>query len=777
MSKTRFLKTKMLFIALLLLNAGVFAQVKTITGTVKDSSGKALPKASITAKGSAKSALTNEDGSFSITVPANTPSITISFLGYNSRVISLKDKTSIDIVLQAKVQQLEDVVVQTGYGTQKAKDVTGSISAVKGDAVKNLATQDVATALQGRVAGVDVVSASGQPGVGSQITIRGVGSLNNADPLYVIDGVQQKGPNPGANINPQDIESYSVLKDASAAAIYGAAAAGGVIIITTKKGRGVTPTVNFSARYGSVRPELVQLLGKDDFIKYKQATKNTDYLNPANASILSSLNPVDWNQELYRNGVEQNYTLSVSGATPNVNYFLSGVYNAQEGVFLDNASSLGAVRVNTDVKISNSIKVGEQINVWSRYTVPVKTPVVSTPFETQPVFQGGPVYSSVPGVTWGVYPFSYTSGLNPVAQIKTADFEFPSNSFQGQAYLEIKLPVRYLTFKTTVGYTSQTYQNNLLQNQYTTTGVLLTDSTGQVQNHLYRNIGSYSQVLNAYILAYDHTWGKHTVNLLAGYEQYANYTQNLMADAKNVNGTSYAYFLSSESRQVSGMNIGGGYDPNGLVKSVFGRVNYDFNKRYFATATLRQDKNFTVFGPDKQAGVFPAISAGWNINEERFFKKLRGVVNQLKFRGSYGELGNSNIQPYSFDVGYGQSIVQNFSQGGNPQASFTQQAIANADIQWETTKEGNIGLDGQMLDGKIYFTIDWYNKNTTKLLFNVPVSLSSGVPSSGQGFSGSSLSPGTFTENVGSVKNSGLDLAVGYNGKAGQVNYSKFRIF
>jgi len=747
----------------------VHAQLKTVTGIIKDDKGEPVPGATVKAKGSNEATTTGADGSFSFSVPESTTSLVVSGSGFGERTVSVNNAGN--IVLRHVAQQLDTVVVQTGVGTtRRLRDVTGAISHVSGNAIKNLPTQDVATALQGRVAGVEVVSPSGEPGQTSQITIRGVSSLNNANPLYVVDGVIQYNSG-GNNINPNDIESIDVLKDASAAAIYGSAAAGGVIIITTKRGKTAKPTVSFNARYGVAKPKTIGLLDASDFVRYQKDIKNPDYTNPANATLISSLTPVDWDKELYRNGKEQNYSLSISGTTPTVNYYLSGVYDDQQGVFLDNQSSMAGARINTDITLSKRIKIGEQLNVWTRNTVPVKTPIVSTPFESQPFLEGGVPYSSVPGTLWGIYPFGYHGGINAVSQIKTANFQFPENNFDGQVYLEIKLPIKYLTFKSTFGYTSQTYENNLFQNVYATNGTPLTFN-GTLENHLYRNVGNYQQELNAYILAYDHSWGKHTLNLLAGYEQYAHQTQNVSMLLQNVLGTSFAVFPSSSTLASGGQSVSGGYDPNGLVKSVFGRLNYDFNKKYYVTATVRRDGNFTVFGQDNQYGVFPAVSAGWNIDQERFFTKLSSIFSQLKLRASYGELGNSNIGDYNFATYYVPATVQNFTPGGAAQVSYTQQSIANENVQWESTKETNIGIDGQALNGKLYFNIDWYNKNTTKLLYNVPVSLSSGVPYGGAGFTGGAVNAGTYIENIGSVRNRGVDIAIGYNGKQGQLTYS-----
>ncbi|HMG83975.1 MAG TPA: SusC/RagA family TonB-linked outer membrane protein [Ferruginibacter sp.] len=764
MSKKRFLKAILLFIMVLSIQV-VHAQVKTVTGTIKDDKGQPVPSATVKAVGSTEETITDADGKFSLSVPATVTSVVVSSVGFGQKTVSVDNVSN--ITLKHSAQELDTVVVQTGVGTtRRLRDVTGAISHVSGAAIKNLPTQDVATALQGRVAGVDVVSASGQPGSSSQITIRGVASLNNANPLYIIDGVQQTNGSgtTGNNINPNDIESIDVLKDASAAAIYGAAAAGGVIIITTKRGKGTKPTISFDTRYGVTTPRLVQLLDKDDFVKYQKDIKNSDYTNPANAVYIDSLTPIDWNKELYRNGNEQNYNLSISGATANINYFLSGVYNNQKGVFLDNGSTFAGARMNTDIKLSNRVKVGEQLNVWQRSTAPVKTAVVSTPFLSEPVFTGGPVFAPS-GQTYGVYPFSY-HGFNPVAQIKSASFDFPETNFQGQVYFEYKPPIKYVTFKATFGYTDQTYQNNLFQQNLQTNGQPKINSDGSYSNSLYRNIGSYKQSLNAFILAYDHTWGKHTLNLLAGYEQYASKIENMIGEVPNVLGSTYGFINSSSS--LNNQVVTGNYDTYGLVQSVFGRINYDFDKKYYATITVRQDANYTAFGPGKQSGVFPAVSAGWNIDKEKFFTKLSSLFSQLKLRASYGELGNSGFTNYAFANLYNQGLSQNFSPGGSAQVSYITSALANKNIQWESTHETNIGIDGQMLDGKIYFTVDWYNKNTTALLYNVPIALSSGLPPTGDPVQG--LIAPTYFENIGSVRNRGLELALGYTNSATVAN-------
>ena len=734
----RRLHRTIIFVLSLLIIKPSLAQEKIITGTVTSQGGEILSGATVTAKGTKTSVKTNATGAFTIAIPVSVNTLIASFVEHQKQEISISNRSIINIVLHNLTANLDSVVV-VGYGTQKRKDVTGAISSVSGAAIKNLPTQNVAEALQGRIAGVEVVKSSGEPGSSAQIIIRGVSSLNQANPLYVIDGVQQSGD----NINPQDIASIDVLKDASAAAIYGAAAAGGVIIITTKKGTGAKPVINLSTRYGITTPRTLKLLDKSDFIQFKLLTHDQYYSN-LNQQQIDTLPDVNWVKELYSNGTEENYNLSISGSSPAINYFASGVYNKQKGVFLDNASALAGARINTDFKLAKWLKIGEQMNAWSRHTTPVKTAVVSTPFRTVPT---GAPYSGNPDAPWGGFPNYQAPNL--IAQIKTVNFQFPETNFQGNVYAEVK-PIAGITFKATVGYTNQQYENNVFRDKYNTA------VTPVITNSLFRRIGKYEQTLNAYVLSFDHTYGDHTLNLLAGYEQYSNQSSYLQTTATAVSGNSFGYILTSGSV----VNVSGGYDPNGLIKSTFARANYDYKKKYFATVTVRRDGNFTVFGPDHQYGVFPAASVGWRLDEEPVIKKLLPTFSLLKLRGSYGELGNSNINPYQFLTTFNLINYQNYANGGPAEAGYTQEALINQGIKWETLHETNIGLDGELLDGKASFSIDWYLKKTTGMLYGVPL-----PPSFG-------LYNGVYVVNIGSVQNKGFDIGLGYKDHVGEFNYA-----
>ncbi len=739
MIKTRLLPGTILCCLLLLLISGsMFAQTRTITGKIKDNKNRPIQGATIQAKGSAGGATTDEAGSFRLTIPDKTDSIIISHVEFDTRTIALKAKSVFDISLQPRENGLDAVVV-VGYGTQKRRDVTGAVASVKGDAIKSLPVTNVAEALQGRVAGVEVIKASGEPGAPAQIIIRGVASLNQPQPLYIVDGIRQSGD----NINVQDIASIEVLKDASAASIYGSAAAGGVIMITTRRGQGAKPTINFSARYGLTTPRILKLLDRDAFIRFRKLINDPVYANQQQTDTLPNTN---WTDEIFRNGTEENYNLSIAGSSPNINYFVSGIYNNQKGVFLGNKSALTGARVNTEIKVSEHIKIGEQIYAWQRNTAPVGITPINPPFRSVPTM---PVYGNSPESPWGKNPTGF-QGPNLVAQIKTADRQMNQLNFQGNAFAEVKLPF-YLTFKTTLGYTYYNEENNYFQNAYNA-GIVSLAST-----NLSKSTATYKTILNNYVLSFDHAFGQHSVNAIIGYEQFHTVYNGITTGATAVGGNSYAYLLTSDSR-ISLSN--GGYDPNGLVKSTFGRINYDYDKKYYASFSLRRDGNFTVFGPGNQYGVFPAGSVGWRISEEPFMKSLLPEVNMLKLRGSYGVLGNSNIPPYIFLSTFDIISAQNFAPGATPVLNYTQNNIPNPNIKWESMYEANVGLDAELMNGKIFLSVDWYDKTTKDMLYDLPIPTSAGMPVS------------IFRTNIGSVRNRGVEFVVGYRNSIADLNYS-----
>ncbi|MBN9299672.1 MAG: TonB-dependent receptor [Filimonas sp.] len=750
MRKNRLLKTQLIVLLMLFVQFAFAQQSRTITGTVTDDKGAALAGASITAKGLTTGANTAANGEFKLTVPTSVTTLIISFVGFENQEVSIKNTTNVSVSLRPDNGSLNEVVV-VGYGTQKRKDVTGSVSSVKGDQIRSLPVTNATEALQGRAAGVEIIKNSGQPDATPTIIIRGLSSLHQPTPLYIVDGVRT----PGDNINVQDIATIDVLKDASAAAIYGSAAAGGVIVITTKKGTGNKPTVNLNARYGVTTPKLIKLLDKNDYIRLQ------NIINPqffAGATQTDTLANTDWVDQLYGNATEQNYNLSVAGTTPTVSYLMSGFYNAQKGIYIKNYSNIGGARVNTDYKLGNFIKIGEQLSLSQRKTSPPvgsEAQLHNAPFRTLPII---PVQNK--DGSWGVVPPGYNGlafgGPNPVGAAESADALNYKNNLQGNVYAEVKLPL-HLTFRTNFGYSYYHETQDYFQNSF---------NFGTVVNNI-NSLTKYSiessQVLSNYVLSYDQTFGLHNISAIAGYEQITSKYNSISGTQSYVGLPGFSFIQTSQSSNtLSGKN-----DPNGLIKSFFGRINYNFNSRYYLSGSLRRDANFTVFGPNKQRGTFGAFSAGWTISDENFFKGLKPIVNSLKLRGSYGTLGNSAIPPYTYTSSYapfvgpsglGSLTGSNYTPGGPIDIGNTLNAIPNPDLHWETAYETNLGIDGELLKGKLYFTVEWYNRTTKDMLYALPVAISAGYTA-------------PYFTNIGQVSSKGVDVLVGYRDKVGNLGF------
>ena len=751
MTKKRLLHKMLLCILFLVVLPFAKAQDRTISGTVVDDKGAPLQNATVRVKGAEQGVSTDISGNFTITVPPSATTLVFSYVGFKPLEVRITGDKLPRVSMQPGLSSLDEVVV-VGYGTQKRKDVTGSLASIKGDAIKDLPMTSVTQALQGRAAGVEVIDNSGQPGMTPTIIIRGLSSLHQPLPLYIVDGVRV----PADNINIQDIATIDILKDASAAAIYGSAAAGGVILITTKKGAGGAPSVSLSTRYGVTVPKLVHLLNKNDWIKLENIIEPQIFAGAAHTDTLAN---TDWVKALYSNATEQNYNLSVSGSTPAMNYLFSGFYNGQKGIWLRNYSNVYGARINTDYKLNSWLKIGEQLSLSQRKTVPlvgVQAQLQNAPFRTQPVI---PIHNEDGG--WGTVPPGYPGlsfgGPNPVGAVESADALDYLNNMQGNVYGEVKLPF-HLSFRSTLGYTYSLETEDYYQGTFS-----FGPSVSQSSNFLNKLYNESKQVLMNYVLTYDQHFGEHAINAIAGYEQITTTVNGINSIASSVGLPDYSVVQTSNTT----FNTSGNYDPNGLIKSYFGRINYNYAGRYYLSGSIRQDANYTVFGPDQQKGVFGAASAGWNISDEEFFKNLAPTVNLLKLRGSYGTLGNSAIPPYSYsstysefgtNTGFPSLAGANFAPGAPMLIGTAINAIPNPNLHWETIYETNIGVDAEALKGKLYGTVEWYDRTTKNMLYALPLPLSSGFTS-------------PYFTNIGEVSSKGVDIVLGYRDHVGKLGY------
>jgi TonB-linked SusC/RagA family outer membrane protein len=744
---------KLIFCPLfLLLSSWAFAQKTTVGGTITDAKGQSLPGVTVTIKNGKTGTNSDINGKYSLSANGN-DILVFSMVGFVRQEIPVNNRATINVTLAEDQQTLNEVVV-VGYGTQKRKDITGSIASVSGAEFKDQPIDNPVSALQGRVAGINVIESSGQPGAQPSIVIRGVSSLSQPTPLYVVDGIIVPDI---SNLNMQDIASIDVLKDAASAAIYGSSAAGGVLLITTKKGVvGAAPTINFSARYGVTQPKLVNdLLNRDQFVQLQNLVNPQFFTGKTQTDTLPNVN---WENVLYHNAIEQNYNLSVNGASERVNYLFSAFYNDQTGSFIKNSSNIAGIRANADYKLGKSITIGEQIGLSQRSTDPVLVDLHNAPFRTQPII---PIYN--PNGGYGGDPSGYNiqfSGPNPYGAVYTTTATDITNNVQANVYADVKLPF-HLDFRSTFGYTYNVYTRDYFQNSYSFGAV------AQGNNQLFENYQEYNQLLSNYVLSYNQSFGKHNISAVAGFEQTTGANNSLYTQMGSIGLPGYTYIPTSASAQET--TLTGGNDPNLLIKSEFARVNYNFNERYFLSASIRQDANYTEFGSAKVQGVFPGVSAGWNISDEDFFAGAKNIFNSLKLRGSYGSLGNSSFPQYEYASTYTQNQLPNgglpsggsqgFAPGQPFQIANTETKLANPGVHWETVTETNIGLDGEALNGRLSFTAEWYNKNTNGMLYPLPLAPSAGFAQ-------------PYYANVGIVNNRGFDFSVGYHDKAGKLGYA-----
>ncbi|GAB3797875.1 TonB-dependent receptor [Spirosoma humi] len=717
---------------------------RNLSGSVTDEGGSKLPGVSVVVKGTNRGTTTDANGQFRMTLLTGDDILVFSFVGYLSQEVTVGNQTALNIMLATDTKNLNEVVV-VGYGTQKRSDLTGSISSVKAEEVRNLPVRSVNEALQGRAAGVQVTRNDGAPGSSSDIVIRGVGSIGGMSPLYIVDGIRMSA---GNNFNLQDVESIEILKDASAAAIYGAQAAGGVVLVTTKRGTSMDKMkINFNAYYGVRQPlNLYKMLNTADYITAKKAfgVSTSGWGDPA------TLPDNDWVKDLYTNGSDQSYSLSLSGATAKTNYYLSANYQREGGTMIDNWFDRYGLRSNADFKINKKLKVGETLYAWKTGNNPTVT--TTFPFRSAPVV---PIYDPTNSYGGWAKTGTFFTGPNLVGQ------EYQNHQLNEQYALEGNLYADWeilpgLNLRSTVGASIYNVKNYRFVEAY---------DYGTVANRnafLSRDVNNQRNLTANFVLTYAKTVGLHEFKALAGYEAYQSDLSSLHAEAQSFPYVTYNLGLTSNP---SSYVASGGEFPQTRLLSQFGRINYTYNNKYLLTATVRRDGS-DRFGPANKFGVFPSASVGWKLNEEAFIRDNLTYITNLKLRASYGKLGStSNIPQYTYQASYagnGGTNSMGLPDGSRAKGYALTAQLANQDIKWESVNQTDIGLDVGLMNNRLNITVDWYSRQTNGMIYQVPVALSAGF---------STTSPTVVYTNIGQMSNKGLELAVDYRNKKGAFTY------
>ncbi len=686
-------------------------QEQTITGTVTDVDNAPLIGASIIEKGTTNGVQTDFDGNFTINVSDPNAVLIISYIGFATKTVSVASTTDFNIVLEPSAASLDEVVV-VGYGTQKRGNVSGAVSSIKGKDVNSAVTGNAAQALVGKATGVRVEINGGAPGAGANIIIRGTGSLSNQNPLYVIDGVFSDNMD---FLNPSDIESVEVLKDATAS-IYGARSGQGVVLITTKKGISGQPMkIDFDASWGgaNVVRQLDMLNAADYIANREQAYRNDNAEVPSNFYDFDPATDTDIQDASLRSGLVQNYGLRLYGGGESNTYSISANRLKQEGVVIASDFERTSLRINTTAKkgkfdFAQSLFLANSVN---RQNTDFGREYGHLPIS--------PIYSDV-------NDGGYAAANTGVAGITR------STNYYGIALLKDRKVVNY----NVLGNVSGTYEiieglkyklnlsvnyNNSRDFNFVPTYFISNSDVGQNPiADLSDRRATFVSTIVENLLTYTKSFGDHNIDVLAGYSQQKDKTETLGVRVEN--------FLSNDTPTVDAGNDVVGKPTGQLlprnIQSMFGRLNYNFADRYLFSATLRRDGS-SNFGEKNRFGVFPSVSLGWNISKENFFDV--DFVNNLKLRGSWGKLGSDNLAPFQYVTALNITSEYTLGAGQTRQSGVAQIQFSNPDLKWEETTTTDIGLEGTMLDGKIGFTFDYFRKASADILANLPVNPTSGT--------------------------------------------------
>lgn len=743
-------KSLLLLFAILIFQGNVFAQEEIITmnGTVTDEAGIPVPGANVIEEGTSNGVMTNFNGEFSIKVPTDAR-LRISFIGFKTAEIPVDGETDLDVTLKTEASTLEEVII-VGYGTVNRSNVTGSISQISSDEFERVPATTPLEALQGRVAGLQISPSSGQPGAGIEVKIRGTQSINGTNaPIFVVDGTITGSID---NINPQDIESFSVLKDASAVAIYGSRAANGVILVTTKRGKGKDLSITFNSSQ-SIQEEgnqnLEFLNGEEWLQLYTEAYENSGQTVPWTNEDLAQYEGVDviWPDVIKRTGMISTYDLSVAGGGEKSNYFVSASYLDNKGIIKGENYNRMNLRINTDHKVTDRITFGNSLNVFS------STRNLTRDYDGRNLYEASLRYSPLNRM-YGEDGDIATIGNvrlegrtpSPLWMLENSARDWEDKGLIGNLYLTVDL-LDGLSF-TTRGSVEWTHG-------YGTTFIGAMDPKYQMEganvNRVEKEGTQSLHWISDFLLNYNKIFAEdHSINALVGYSLEEDTWENLYG-SRGGTPSNNIRFLNAGDPETS-IN-GNGYS-DWAMESLFGRLGYSYKEKYIFSGAIRRDGT-SRFAAGNKYGVFPALSGAWRVTEENFMNEVNWL-HELKLRASWGIVGNSlGVSPY----GTARALSQrNYVMNQRVNLGYTLADAVNADLSWESTTKKNLGFDAYLFNSQFYVISDFFIEDTQDLLFQQPIPYSTG------------LSGSPFI-NAGHVRNSGIEVELGYRKVSGNWSY------
>lgn len=729
--------------------SATWAQTGTIAGKISDSEGEFIVGANVYLQGSTIGTTSDVNGMYKLdNVPAGDVNLVISMLSYSTEIMKVNVKagqtTTLNVVLKSSAFDLKETVV-VGYGVQRKSDLTGSVSVVSAGELKQVATANVAQSLQGRVAGVQVISNSGEPGAGMKVRVRGIGTINSSDPLYVVDGI------PTGNIShltPNDIEKMEVLKDASATAIYGSRGANGVIMITTRKGvagkgENKNADIEFSTYVGVQQAwKQLELTNAAEYATLRLEAYANDGVEPSEdlkerLQFVKDGNYVgtDWQNVVFRPATIQSYALTVRGGDERNRYLINGAYFDQDGIVENSNLRKIFLRFNTENEFTSFLRGGVNASFTNanttNYNGDLYSGVLPSALRADPVT---PAWDKITN-NYGRADLSYIQNPKRIIDESRLSKSF-DNRFFNTIFGEVDL-IKGLSFRSQFGFDFRSFKHT----RYLPEFFITTDESRTRSDYYEKRAEGKSWVWSNFF-NYNRTFGDHSVGAMLGTESQYNEWKEIWVNAFDVPLDEAQHYLSASQDLVP---LFGSYQSEGSIVSYFGRVNYAFKNRYLFTGTIRRDGS-SKFTDEFRWGVFPSFSLGWNMKEEAFMKQLDWLTS-LKIRASYGKVGNeSSVGNYAYVTTVTAGNYYTFN--GVPVPGSIPTALSNPEIQWETTTSTNFGFDALALDGRVSLSFDYFIKNTTDMLLRVPIPNYVGAE-------------GPYV-NAGEMSNKGIEIALGY---------------
>lgn len=715
---------KYTLIVMLMLSLSASGQTSKITGSVRDSKGESLPGVSIMIKGSQHGTVTDMNGKFSMQVPNRSTILVFTYIGFETQEVTIGERASLNITMKDNATSLNEVVV-VGYGTQRKRGVTGAVASFKAEQIEEMPQTTVTQSLQGKIPGLTITTTSSNAeGNSNNIQIRGRNSITAGNsPLVVVDGIPFSDQL--SEINPNDIESMDVLKDASSAAIYGSRAANGVILITTKKGKAGKTNISYNGYYGVDNiAHLPDMMNGDQFYKTKVDRFGQGVLTNTEINSYQSGISTDWVDLATRQGTRQQHSLSASGGSENMHYYLSGTYNGVNGIAKNDKFDRYNIRVNLDTKLTSWITLGTntQMGYYDRSGINAS---FGNAFVMNPLAIPYEENGDLKLTPWAEDPFFN----NPLEGLNVLNEDI-ARSVISNNFIKVDIPyVKGLSYRLNTGYTYR-YRNVETYYGSNTRDGLQQNGVSQVDNW------NNEDWIIENIIDYNRTFGKHNLSFTGLYSAQKRTTKNHDLDASGFPGDFMTYYQNKLAQVWSPSDL---FQEQQYV-SQMGRLNYSYNGRYLITATVRRD-GYSAFGANSKYGVFPSIALGWNISDERFMKSTKWI-DFIKLRMSYGSNGNQAIDPYRT---LAQLTNLNYiGNNGETAIGFYPSSLGDPNLSWETTNKANFGTDFSLFGGRLSGNIDYYFSKTYDLLLSKSISPVNGVRN--------------ILQNIGEVKNNGLDL-------------------